>query len=55
VEQRALDALAWRRARCYYPIWSLTYIALGVIVIYALGAYGAPTGTTLSPQELSRL
>jgi len=24
----------------YYPIWSLTYIALGVLVIYALAAYG---------------
>jgi hypothetical protein len=24
----------------YYPIWSLTYIAIGVLVIYALAAYG---------------
>ena len=24
----------------YYPIWSLAYIALGVLVIYALAAYG---------------
>jgi hypothetical protein len=39
----------------YYPIWSLTYIALGVIVIYALAAYGAPAETRLSPQELSRM
>ena len=39
----------------YYPIWSLTYIALGVIVIYALAAYGTPAETNLSPQELSRM
>ncbi|MGA3155262.1 MAG: hypothetical protein ACLPN6_20665 [Streptosporangiaceae bacterium] len=24
----------------YYPIWSLTYIAIGALVIYALAAYG---------------
>jgi hypothetical protein len=24
----------------YYPIWSLTYIAIGVLVIYALAVYG---------------
>jgi len=24
----------------YYPIWSLVYIALGALVIYALAAYG---------------
>lgn len=24
----------------YYPIWSLTYIAPGALVIYALAAYG---------------
>jgi len=24
----------------YYPIWSLVYIALGVLVVYALAAYG---------------
>jgi hypothetical protein len=23
----------------FYPIWSLTYVAIGVLVIYALGAY----------------
>ena len=39
----------------YYPIWSLTYITLGVIVIYALTTYGAPAETNLSPQELSRM
>jgi hypothetical protein len=25
----------------YYPVWSLTYIGLGVLVIYALAAHGA--------------
>jgi uncharacterized membrane protein HdeD (DUF308 family) len=39
----------------YYPIWSLTYIALGVIVIYALAAYGGAAEVTLTQQELSRL
>jgi hypothetical protein len=24
----------------YYPIWSLTYVALGTLVIYALATYG---------------
>ena len=24
----------------YYPIWSLTYLALGALVICALAAYG---------------
>ncbi len=24
----------------YYPIWSLTYIAIGALVIFALAAYG---------------
>jgi len=24
----------------YYPIWSLTYVAIGVLVVYALAAYG---------------
>lgn len=24
----------------YYPIWSLTYIVIGALVIYALAAYG---------------
>ena len=30
----AISAIWWMP---YYPIWSLTYIALGVFVIYALG------------------
>jgi hypothetical protein len=24
----------------YYPIWSLTYVAIGLLVIYGLAAYG---------------
>ena len=24
----------------YYPIWSLTYVAIGVLVVYALAAHG---------------
>jgi hypothetical protein len=27
----------------YYPIWALAYIGLGVLVIYALAAYGGDT------------
>jgi hypothetical protein len=27
----------------YYPIWSLTYIVIGALVIYALAAYGGKT------------
>jgi hypothetical protein len=26
----------------YYPIWALAYIAIGILVIYALAAYGEP-------------
>jgi hypothetical protein len=26
----------------YYPIWALAYIALGILVIYALATYGEP-------------
>jgi hypothetical protein len=25
----------------YYPIWSLTYLAVGVLVMYGLIVYGA--------------
>jgi hypothetical protein len=49
----AISAIWWMP---YYPIWSLTYIALGVIVIYALAAYGADSETSnLDPETLSRL
>jgi len=33
----AISAASWMP---YYPIWSLTYIALGALVIYALAAHG---------------
>ena len=49
----AISAIWWMP---YYPIWSLTYIALGVLVIYALIAYGGRgEETNLDPQTLSRL
>jgi hypothetical protein len=48
----AISAIWWMP---YYPVWSLTYIALGVIVIYALAAYGGPVEATLSPQEQARI
>ncbi len=34
----AISAIWWMP---YYPIWSLTYIAVGVLVVYALAAHGA--------------
>ena len=33
----AISAIWWMP---YYPVWSLTYIALGVMVVYALAAHG---------------
>jgi hypothetical protein len=33
----AISAIWWMP---YYPIWSLTYIAIGLLVIYALAVYG---------------
>jgi len=33
----AISAIWWMP---YYPAWSLTYIAVGVLVIYALTVYG---------------
>jgi len=29
----------------YYPIWSLTYIGVGALVIYALAAHGGKEET----------
>ncbi len=31
----------------YYPIWSLTYIGIGVLVVYALAAHGAREEVTV--------
>ncbi|HXY27141.1 MAG TPA: hypothetical protein VEH82_02575 [Acidimicrobiales bacterium] len=39
----AISAVWWMP---YYPIWSLTYVGLGVLVIYALIAYGGESETT---------
>jgi hypothetical protein len=36
----AISAVWWMP---YYPIWSLTYVALGAFVIYALAAHGERT------------
>jgi len=36
----AISAVWWMP---YYPIWSLTYVGLGVLVIYSLVAYGGRT------------
>jgi hypothetical protein len=33
----AISAVWWMP---YYPVWSLTYVVLGVLVVYALAVYG---------------
>jgi hypothetical protein len=33
----AISSIWWMP---YYPVWSFVYIAIGVLVIYALGAHG---------------
>ena len=38
----AISAVWWMP---YYPIWSLTYIAIGALVIYALVMYGGNAET----------
>jgi hypothetical protein len=49
----SISAIWWMP---YYPIWSLTYVALGVLVIYALIAYGGRVEeSNLDPQTLSRI
>lgn len=49
----AISAIWWMP---YYPIWSLTYIGIGVIVIYALSAFGGPLETTnLDAETMRRL
>jgi len=35
-----ISAVVWLP---YYPVWSLIYVALGTMVIYALATYGGPT------------
>ncbi len=34
----AISAIWWMP---YYPVWSLTYIVIGVLVIYGLAVYGS--------------
>ncbi len=34
----------------YYPIWSLTYIGIGVLVVYALAAHGGRDEITVQEQ-----
>ena len=38
----AISAIWWMP---YYPVWSLAYIAIGAVVIYALVVYGGKAGT----------
>jgi len=38
----AISAIWWMP---YYPVWSLTYIAIGALVIYALVVYGGKAET----------
>jgi hypothetical protein len=33
-----VSAITWMP---YYPVWSLTYVALAVLVFYALARYGS--------------
>jgi len=35
----AISAMWWMP---YYPIWSLAYVVIGILVIYALAVYGGP-------------
>ena len=39
----AISAIWWMP---FYPVWSLTYIGVGVLVIYGLSAYGGREVTT---------
>lgn len=41
----AISAIWWMP---YYPVWSLTYIGIGVLVVYALAAYGGRSVPTES-------
>jgi len=38
----ALSAMTWMP---YYPIWSLTYVGIAVLVLYALAAHGGREST----------
>ncbi len=47
----AISAVWWMP---YYPLWSITYVGLGVAVIYALAAYGG-RGASLTPEQARAL
>ena len=47
----AISAVWWMP---YYPIWSLTYVALGALVIYALAAHGSEE-THITQSELASM
>jgi hypothetical protein len=40
----AIGAISAVWAMPYYPVWSLTYVLLGVLVIYGLAAHGGRRG-----------
>lgn len=45
-DRRRRDRVRQRyQVDAYHPIWSLTYIAIGVLVIYALAAHGGKAET----------
>jgi hypothetical protein len=37
----AISAFAWMP---YYPVWSLVYVGVGILVVYALATYGSRDG-----------
>jgi hypothetical protein len=45
----AVSAIWWMP---YYPVWSLTYIGLGVLVIYALVVYAGPDDVDLDKTDV---
>jgi hypothetical protein len=48
----AISAVWWMP---YYPIWSLTYVALGALVIYALAAHGGEESSQVTQSELASM
>ena len=42
----AVSAIWWMP---FYPVWSLTYIFVGVLVVYGLSAYGGQRGDDVAP------
>jgi Ca2+/Na+ antiporter len=41
----AISAIWWMP---FYPVWSLVYIGIGILVVYALVAYGSRESVELS-------